>query len=72
MHKISIIVPVHNTERYLASCVESLTSQTYKNIEIVLVENASSSLDVYPTQTNEWTVCSWYGRSSMKHLKIGN
>lgn len=42
MHKISIIVPVHNTELYLAACVESLTSQTYKNIEIVLVENAST------------------------------
>lgn len=42
MNKISIIVPVHNTEKYLRKCVGSLTAQTYGNIEIILVENASS------------------------------
>lgn len=42
MHKISIIVPVHNAEKYLRASVASLKAQTYENIEIVLVENASS------------------------------
>ena len=42
MHKISIIVPVHNTEKYLRKCVASLQDQTYKNLEIILVENAST------------------------------
>lgn len=42
MHKISIIVPVHNTEKYLRKCVASLLAQTYRNIEIILVENAST------------------------------
>lgn len=42
MHKISIIVPVHNTEKYLRKCVASIQAQTYKNIEIILVENAST------------------------------
>lgn len=41
MSKISVIVPVHNTEKYLEKCVDSLTSQTLKDIEIILVENAS-------------------------------
>ena len=42
MHKISIIVPVHNAEKYLRTSVASLQEQTYQNLEIVLVENASS------------------------------
>ena len=42
MPKVSIIVPVHNTERYLQACVESLTAQTLADIEIILVENCST------------------------------
>lgn len=42
MHKISIIVPVHNAEKYLRTSVASLQEQTYQDLEIVLVENASS------------------------------
>lgn len=42
MPKVSVIVPVHNTERYLQACVESLTAQTLTDIEIVLVENCST------------------------------
>lgn len=41
MHKVSIIVPVHNAEKYLSKSVGSLFLQTYKNLEIILVENAS-------------------------------
>lgn len=42
MCKVSIIVPVHNAEQYLSNTVESLVAQTYKNIEIILVENGST------------------------------
>ena len=42
MPKVSIIVPVHNTEKFLQACVESLTTQTLSDIEIVLVENCST------------------------------
>lgn len=38
---ISVIVPVYNSERYLASCVDSLLVQTYSNIEIILVNDGS-------------------------------
>ena len=33
---VSIIVPVYKVEKYLDRCVESLISQTYENIEIIL------------------------------------
>ena len=36
---ISIIVPVYNVEKYLGKCIESLINQTYKNIEIILVND---------------------------------
>lgn len=39
---ISIIVPVYNTEKYLEECIDSIRSQTYQNIEIVLIDDGSS------------------------------
>lgn len=38
---VSIIVPVYNVEKYIEKCVQSILKQTYKNIEIVLVNDGS-------------------------------
>lgn len=38
---ISVIVPVYNVEAYIERCVESLINQSYKNIEIILVDDGS-------------------------------
>lgn len=38
---ISVIVPIYNTEKYINACVDSIISQTYKNIEIILVDDGS-------------------------------
>ncbi|MBQ4600622.1 MAG: glycosyltransferase [Oscillospiraceae bacterium] len=42
MVKISIIVPVHNSEQYLFKCVSSLVEQTLEEIEIILVDDCSA------------------------------
>ena len=38
---ISVIVPVYNVEKYLNKCVDSIVNQTYKNLEIILVDDGS-------------------------------
>ena len=53
MKKISVIVPVYNVEKYLDRCVESIVNQTYKNLEIILVDDGSS--DNCPQLCDEWT-----------------
>lgn len=42
MIKVSVIVPVHNSENYLHKCVESLLAQTLEEIEIILVDDCST------------------------------
>lgn len=39
---ISIIVPVYNVEEYLEQCLDSIQSQTYKNLEVILVNDGST------------------------------
>ncbi|MBR4633035.1 MAG: glycosyltransferase [Elusimicrobia bacterium] len=39
---ISVIIPVYNVEQYLKHCVDSVINQTYKNLEIILVDDGST------------------------------
>ena len=45
---VSVIVPVYNAEKFLTRCVESLTNQTYRDLEIILIDDGSKdkSLEV--------------------------
>lgn len=49
---ISIIVPVYNVEKYIDKCLYSLVNQTYKNIEIIIVDDGSP--DDCPKICDEW------------------
>jgi len=50
---ISIVVPVYNVEQYLKQCIESIVRQTYKNIEIILVDDGST--DNSGVVCDEWS-----------------
>lgn len=41
MEKVSVIIPVHNTDSYLNQCIDSVLNQTLKEIEIIAVDNGS-------------------------------
>ena len=38
---ISVIIPVYNVEKYLRKCLDSILKQTYKDVEIILVDDGS-------------------------------
>lgn len=50
--KVSVIVPVYRTLQWLARCVQSITGQTYKNLEIILVDDGSP--DDCPMLCDDW------------------
>ena len=39
---VSIVVPIYNVDKYLEECIESLKNQTYKNVEIILINDGST------------------------------
>ena len=49
---ISVIVPIYNVEEYLDRCVDSIVKQTYKNLEIILVNDGSP--DTCPKICDLW------------------
>ena len=61
MPKISIIIPVYNVENYLSECLDSIISQTLKDIEIICINDGSTDnslkiLQEYKTKDNRITI----------------
>lgn len=63
---VSVIVPIYNATAYLADCIDHLISQTYKNIEIILVNDGSKD--------NSGEICKQYTirDSRIKYLEQEN
>lgn len=49
---ISIIIPIYNTQQYLSRCLESVINQTYKNLEIILINDGATD--------NSLSICQKY------------
>ena len=65
--KISIVVPVHNTQAWLEKCLISITAQTYANWEAILVDDGS--MDKSGAICDEWVRCD--SRFKVKHIENG-
>ena len=48
--KVSVIVPVYNTEKYLERCIRSIINQTYSNLEIICINDGSSDNSLHILQ----------------------
>lgn len=59
--KISIIVPIYNVEKYLDKCIRSIINQSYKNIEIILINDGSTD--------KSGEICDYYSTID-KRIKI--
>ena len=60
--KITVIVPVYNVENYLQKCLDSLLSQTYKNLEIIVVNDGSTD--------NSGNICQEYAQKDNRIIYI--
>lgn len=61
-HKVSIIVPIYNSEKYLSRCIESILNQTYTNIEIILINDGSND------QSGE--ICDGYAKNDNRIIVV--
>ena len=59
--KISIIIPIYNVEKYLEKCLNTIINQTYKNLEIILIDDGSTD--------NSSTICDEYCKKD-KRIKV--
>ena len=62
MGRVSVIVPVYNTEKYLEQCISSILNQTYGDIEIILVDDGSTD--------NSGNICECFRNMDAKVLCI--
>ena len=54
MSLISVIIPIYKVEKYMERCIKSVAEQTYKNLEIILVDDGSP--DNCPVLCDEWAM----------------
>lgn len=60
--KISIIIPVYNTQKYLKRCLDSINKQTYQNYEVILVDDGSTD--------NSLNICREYAKLDQRYIVI--
>ncbi|MEG1441955.1 MAG: glycosyltransferase [Oscillospiraceae bacterium] len=76
MIKISIVIPVYNTAEYLEKCLESVVNQTYKNLDIIIIndgstDNSADIIEKYDKQDDRITVVNTENNGVSKARNIG-
>ena len=46
MNKISVIIPMYNSQDYIGQCLRSVISQTYRNLEVLVIDDGSTDKSV--------------------------
>ncbi len=66
MDLVTVIVPIYNTEEYLASCIESIINQTYRPIQLILVNDGSkdSSLSICQSYAHQHSFIEVYSQEN--------
>ena len=59
---VSVIVPVYNVDRYLGRCIKSIMQQSYRNLEIILVDDGSTD--------NSGTICDTFKETDDRIIVI--
>ena len=59
---ISVIIPIYNTSKYISQCIDSILNQSYKNIEIILVNDASPD--------GSLSICEFYSKKDSRIILI--
>lgn len=59
---ISILIPARNEEKNIGKCLDSIVSQSYKNYEVIILDDESEDLTnkivrEYLEQDNKWNIC---------------
>lgn len=60
--KVSIIIPVYNVEKYLSRCIKSVLDQTYKDVEVILVDDG--------TKDSSGVMCDEYAKENNNIIVI--
>jgi len=70
---VSVVIPVYNSEKYLEECLNSIISQTYQNIEIIVVDDGStdSSPDILKRYSDRVSVFSKKNNGLTSALNLG-
>ena len=62
VHKISVIIPVYNVEKYIKKCLDSVINQTYGNLEIIVINDGSTD--------ESGSICDYYSKTDDRIILV--
>ena len=76
MAEVSMIVPVYQVEKYIAQCIESVLNQTFKDFELILIDDGSkdqsgSICDLYAAKDDRILVIHTENRGAAAARNVG-